>query len=516
MLTIKRIVNVRASVVLLVIILCLVSVLTAWYESRSIDEESEESAGVPRKAFDLTDPQISAMQFTRPQASVLKSAQAPTETPSGLPGLTPQDVIDNPECGMLEGIGPASKLALAVVPKPYGAQFVVLDADGAVYGGKLPFFPNHYRLGQHADGSVLAGFASLRPTTNYGLPEDSAKLARIYVDGQIIYENSKILEFDIATDGSSFFVVEALGGSSSRLVIRNLDEGTENHYFLGDDFVAASMKRPYSVHYSPDDEEVHIEHLGGNSSREMSIHDFVPAKSGGSARRIRVEEWSENDIAHIVSSRVGYFAYSVFGENKEKGYEIVKREFDWAHGKVVDVWLRQFTDSIDITDLRIIEDEALLTFKILPSNLTNSRRDGDFRTYLLDARTGKTILEIPNVERMEQFQPTGGMMAPPAAANDISSLEELTVTDGKLMLTRRILHPVASVDSSEHMHIVEVFDMSGLEAESKPDIRVPFNRGPRNQCASQGYPRTLQVTGDGRLVYTPVTSQYTSETLGAP
>ena len=152
--------------------------------------------------------------------------------PARLPWeLAPEEVLANPDCRVEAGWGmPAGDVALVVVPdrdggEP-GARFAVLDDRGTLFGGELPFRPNHWRLGRRADGGVVTAFAALRLNSMVSRPPESPEPLRVYLDGGLAYESEKAWDFGVAYDGSSFFAVEPMAGAASRLVIHNLDLGS--------------------------------------------------------------------------------------------------------------------------------------------------------------------------------------------------------------------------------------------------------------------------------------------------
>ena len=162
-----------------------------------------------------------------------RTSRAPARRPR-LPGLTPADVMGNPDCTMRPGAGNGRDLAMVVVPGEDGSRFAVVDGSGRVFGDMLPFRAvRDSSFARREDGTVVAGFGgsdrplhrdfpSLRAAPPFSL---GAKGVVVYQDGQVIYENGEASGFGLADDGSSFYVMEPMAGDVSRLVIRNLDLG---------------------------------------------------------------------------------------------------------------------------------------------------------------------------------------------------------------------------------------------------------------------------------------------------
>ena len=87
---------------------------------------------------------------------------------------------------------------------------------------------------------MLAGFGDVRSNAGEFRPRDESEPVRICMDGQVIYESDKAWDFEIASDGSSFYAHEPMSGNASRLVVRNLDLGREDRHDLGSAFTPVS------------------------------------------------------------------------------------------------------------------------------------------------------------------------------------------------------------------------------------------------------------------------------------
>lgn len=271
--------------------------------------------------------------------------------------LAVEDVIDNPECRMIAGSGSAEGAALVVVPDSTGVRFGVLDADGTVFARSLNFMPNHLRLGRRSDGTLVAGLADLRLNSREFREPDAPEPVHIYVNDQLVYETAKAWNFGVARDGSSFFVLEPMAGEASRLLLRNLDLGEEEHFDLGSIFAPASAYDPgVIVRYTNLQDEVMF-HRGGDFGR--GLYHFYSV-DGGNARTIGIGspsnpasvatvdlEISDDAFeAQIVSSEVGYFAYSLEQEasvttGMPERWLIVKRGITYEPEPAVkEIWSR--------------------------------------------------------------------------------------------------------------------------------------------------------------------------------
>ena len=171
--------------------------------------------------------------------------------------LRPEEVIGDIECNMKVGRGRASDSAVVLLPTFDGVRFSVLDSDGALASGSLPFRPHIVELGMQLDGTPVLGFADLRLNSKVFRDADTSEPVRILVGDQIVYESDKAWDFLVASDGSSFAVHEPLAGDGSRLIVNNLQTGEERHFDLGTQFTPHNDYEPsHTMKYSLDGSEI--------------------------------------------------------------------------------------------------------------------------------------------------------------------------------------------------------------------------------------------------------------------
>ena len=414
--------------------------------------------------------------------------------------LSPLEVIDDPNCLMRVGTGQASDLALVVVPGLNGARFSVVSQTGPVYGGELPFSPNHYKLGKHANGSIVVGFGELRLNQEGNKGPEAPEPVRVYVDGQLVYEREKLLWFDVASDGSSYAVIEPLGGGTSQLLINNLNEGTQIQYYLGDIYHSDSFALPYLATYSIGFGEVHFMPINGASELGIGTHYFYPVRSGGKSRRVRAVGESSYDFAHLTSSWEGYFFYGEASDNGAGPFQVIKRELDWSTGNFVDAWSLRFQASIGQGGVSFSEDGRWLEIRTSPIGMPPMWNRNAFRTYLFDTMTGERVFEFPMVAGREQSMRLASVMSDESTLDDLGRFGGLEIQGDQLMIFR-------TIDDPDHPDgfrgVYDVFDMNTLQSSSQPDFRVTVNRTPSNLCASRSYPRSLQ-SRDGHLAFGPL------------
>ena len=438
--------------------------------------------------------------------------------------LAPGEVLGNPDCRLLAGREPAADLALVVVPTDSGARFAVLGGAGEIFGDSLPFVPHRFHVGRRVDGTVVAAVADLRLNSGVYRDPDTPEPVRIYVDGHVAYETNKAWNFGVAPDGSSFYVQEPMAGDASRLLVRNLDSGTEAHFDLGTDYAPANSYDPgYLVRYAQPTGEVMFAGWGDHG---RGLYRFYPVE-GGKAREIRIGpinpsiEGSRADIViddgvfmvRVVSSGEGYFAYSPATwarTGDPETWRIVRRRFGYRDDPTVeDVWSREISlagyggTMIESDDGRWLGLNAW-----------------DF--VLLDAVTGETVFAYPKVDKAAELARLSTVLPSGATIGDVGAVTSASFRGSHLMLYRQIGSTRSCSVSDEnpksghgqyydcvadlrrrglYRTVLDVFDLERLELDSKPIFRVDYDD--RDQCAIGDFPlRGLQVR-EGRLTFLP-------------
>ena len=197
-------------------------------------------------------------------------------------------LIDDPGCSLQAGTGPASDVALLIVPEGDGARFQVRDHRRILFGDELPFVPRMRSIGRQADGRVVVVLGDMKIHDRDSQAPELYGHARVYWDGQIIYENEKLWEYGVAPDGSSYFVIEPLAGDTSRLVVRNLNEMAEHHFDLGRRMTYFDNHgRAYWVYYSPSMSEVVFGHAQELDDSPVGDYWFYP-NDGERPRVVRI------------------------------------------------------------------------------------------------------------------------------------------------------------------------------------------------------------------------------------
>ena len=455
--------------------------------------------------------------------------------------LEPAEVLGDPDCGIAAGWGmPAGDVALVVVPggegEATGARFAVLDEHGTLFGGELPFRPNHWRLGRRDDGGVVTAFGDLRLNSKVSRPESGEPL-RIYLDAGLVYESGKAWDFGVARDGSSFFVVEPLAGQASRLVIRDLNLGTETHHDLGPElnpFTAAES--PYGTSYTRDAAEVAFwppqqrdgvfgdywfYPVGGGGPRvvrAVPVGSGAPRPQGGAAdaadpRMVRVERVGGRTWERLVfdSSEVVYHIADRSPTWRTTGpFEVVKYAYSGYGGEAgpqrSEVWRQTVPMNI-------------ASWSRAPGGPWLAVGDGGRRVLALDTSTGELALAFPTAEdatsrvperlwrrkapgadgmnyrqwawASETLAALRGVLGPDATVADMGRLEGFWFEDGNRLL---LSWSVGDYPDLRRFH--DVFEMGSVEVDGGPAFRLEKDE---MRCGLGGL-RGLDVRG-GRLVY---------------
>ena len=458
-------------------------------------------------------PSVPPPVFEPPEVPARVSERPPATAPAP---LRAGNVIDNPNCRFFAGARDANDLAVVVVPDGDGdgARFSVVDAGGRVFDGGLPFVPDRASLGKTRDGAVLVAFG--------GLGEDHRPV-QVFHGGDLVYEREFAWDFDVATDGSSYYAIEGSPyGEFSKLVLRNLDLGIETQVDMSDKTrLLGRYFRGLGVSYSHDNTEVVMSPLALGGFPTLGQHSFVPV-DGGEPRTIAVQEKG----VVFVSSRLGYFHLDDGASPR-----VVKRRFDWAspeRSAAVDVWATELAAGTPVI-MGLSDDGAWLIVFALPFAILDAATGNAAFEFPTAAELARAVREVSGVEVAMSGQDLLRALAhiednPAALSGDIAEAAALleTAADNGLLeslLTIRaanVLQAGESVGSLGDVAIrdgkfevtlgiengprtVAVFDMRDVEVDAQPAFRVDID--PKNPCApGDTWHAGLQVH-DGELTY---------------
>ena len=213
------------------------------------------------------------------------------------------DLISDPDCRMLVGSPQGQSIVLLVLAEVTGSRFVAVDDTGILSQGRLPFNPHRMNLGISEFGSPLLAFSDSH--TQESPPQDMSRKYRVRIlrGREEAFSSESILDYGIAKDGASHFVVEPLTKDYARLVVRNFRQGNEHHFDLGQAYKPHSDGQPaYRASYSLDETEIQLVPTGQGLER---AHRFFSV-SDGQQRRVRVQLQTFKSRLLFPSSEVLY------------------------------------------------------------------------------------------------------------------------------------------------------------------------------------------------------------------
>lgn len=452
---------------------------------------------------------VSSGVFELAESAFPSSAMEPRWTPlpntdSDEAELTPDEVIDKLSggCSVEMGEGPAADLAIVVTRVPNGSiwggtKFSVLNQSGAVHSGVLPFLSFQVGLGKTPQGQVVAGFGGilLANPNNTGLYADGEPL-RIYIDDRMVYEKERVWLFDVANDGSSYFFIESLGSDySSRLVIADLEQGTETHHYLGTLFAHPEHDLTYLASYASGSEEVHLQPISARYTKGLGTHYFFKAQGGGEARWIRVADTGRYDRAHFTSSEEAYLLFE-----GASALKVVKYRIDWTAREAIPVWHAQGAAGLRASVVRTSPNGAWLLFRTATASTADrGARNADRVLYVLDAATGEAVFMLPTLHKGAQLRQLSSVLPPQATEDDVGWYNGAFFAGNDKLVVRRFRDTDGVIDRTVKYY--DVYDMNSISLDAQPEYRVEGNEHWQNPCPSAGFPGTLIAGEDGRLAY---------------
>ena len=400
---------------------------------------------------------------------------------------TPEAVLADPQCRMVVGQRTASDTALVYLPLGEGAWFAVVNSFGVVFDGTLPFVPERPVVGKRPDGTILAGFSL----------EGEVQVVH---DGSVIYEFDDVWSFDIADDGSSFFVVEPLAGDASRLVIHNLELREQHHFDLGTTITRTDRGLDYVLSYSDDLAEVTATPDGG----ERRVNGFYPVV-GGKHREVVVEGLDTAGprvVSLFESSRVSYHAQNEpdSGRGPSQRWTIFKVQWNFSRGSADGnvLWTHDLL-AIGPLSIHLSEDLAMVLLS------------GPVSSFVLRTTDGRRIFSYPP-RRMIARRPDGTSRVYPPRDREGRRKR----MSGRFVGDRVFFHKWTEgepektlvVDEFEPARDGSGFRMVAREVERTPDesdlsfsLRTELDPANPTSCTDHALlDRRLEIR-DGRLTY---------------
>ena len=437
------------------------------------------------------------------------------EAASSTAALSDHGMIDDPDCRFRAGEGPASGTVLFVLQGADAGRFQVRDRDRTLFGDDLPFVPRIYAIGKRSHGGVLVVLGDMRVHDRESQAPQLHGHARVYLDGEIIYEHERLWNFGVASDGSSFYVVEPLAGETSRLVLHNLDAREEHHFDLGRQMTYFDNHgRPYGVHYSSSMTEVVLapdQEIGdsprgtywfyaadGSGPRVVRILSVdLPPRSDDALGNVDPRQVHDEPIlhggelrahqdrVHFVSSEV---AYHLVDHSRDSGMFEVRKSMYLGYGEDggpqrSDIWSWQMRGSYphglvvsDNGSWVAVEDRhriwaldadtgelvfAFPTTRDLSTTLPHDSNNDPVvrRSHLYDAYSMATLERLRNV------------LGPDAMVGHVGGRSGyLRLRGDRLMMSRHL----GQGPQTRYFH--DVFDLTSAGVDGPPLFRIPADR----------------------------------------
>lgn len=472
--------------------------MTWWIVQRNVEPNTEIGDG----STNLETPEhYSSDSFSLKQHEQLTNESEPV--------LVPERTILNVNCKMLTGSGPASGVAVVILKEGDESVFAVLDESGEIVSDRLDFHPHHFRIGRRPDGSVLVGFGDLRLNSGVFRSPDTDEPVRIYHDEHIIYESSKVMDFDIASDGSSFFALEPSPGGASRLVVRKIESDFQKEIELGTKFSSSNDYElgGHTPFYSLDNSEImftptHMDAMG------VGEYWIYPVGEGRSSKVTVQDSWA----AVLTSSENGYFVDrpdELSAGEAVKVWQVTRRKIDAAGGSIEDVWTRR---------IHIERHYGGLTLS--PNGRWLGMSGWDYK--VIDTESGETIFTYPLAGKPEQKLARLAPVLPVGATvSDMGRHGQLRFI-GDSLVVFRIYGDTSSCSpkfgeeydavkrrecirdlrlQDEYRTYFDVYDMNTIELESSPSYTTEVFEESTCMPALNSWSGLIDI--EGQLAYRP-------------
>ena len=272
--------------------------------------------------------------------------------------------------------------AAVSVHQPGGKNYLLaLGADSAdTQIHELDFEPTLTRYVESPAGDRLMAVSNLRLNQIGNRPPDTDEPLSIYRNGQRIFHSDKVWDYQLAPDGSGYWVVEPLSNVTSRMIIRNFDQGTEVHHDLGMRNANSGFDVP-DVYYTPRGDEVVV-----IPPNRIVTPVWFYSTSSQTEREL---QFDQPELVRFFSSDEYYqVQWTVDPETKVESEYMVKRVRQ-PDGEFVTAWK---------TQLHI--PSFYETFYISPNGGKLYAQGYDVN--VLDTDTGEIVFDLPLVEDTEE------------------------------------------------------------------------------------------------------------------
>ena len=462
----------------------------------------------------------------------IQSAGNRTPSPADVP--LPPEPEDSPlaiydeDCLAHFGRGPAMGTAAVALPSEIGdmgqatSLVALVDRAGEQFRDTVPFRARRIRIGRQPDGTLVAAFGNPRLNSRESRSPYSVEPLHVYVDGQLLYRSYKASTFDVAPDGSSFFVHEPLSGGASQLIIHDLLGGAERYIDLDVEFRADNEHEPgFGVSYADGGREIafypayadafgrgrhrfysvatdDVREIGVGGASERDAQPLPATATGNAVERVRLPR----QYAVFASSTAGYFAVPLASSNGGwRQWRVVGRQFEFGSAPSVSLqWSREL-------DLRHFAGHMFLG----GNGQWLAIRSWNFQ--VLDTRTGTTVFEYPRAgDKGTERTRLASVLPANATLHDVGAVTSERFEGDALVLGRRIgsSSPCRGREHGDYNDcladlrrrgayrtVMDVFDMNNVQLDSQPDYRLALN--PAAPCQRPTVGAGHLVVEDGEL-----------------
>lgn len=375
--------------------------------------------------------------------------------------------------------------AVVSVHQPGGKNFLLaLGADSAdTQIHELDFEPTLTRYVESPAGDRLMAVSNLRLNQEVFRPADIDEPLSIYRNGQRIFHSDKVWDYQLASDGSGYWVVEPLSNVTSRMIIRNFDQGTEVHHDLGMRNASSGFNVP-DVYYSPRGDEVLV-----IPPNRIVTPVWFYSTSSQSEREL---QFDQPELVRFYSSDEYYqIEWTVDPETKVERDYMVKRvrqpDGEFATAWKTRLYIQRFNE----------------TFGISPNGKKLYAQGYDVN--VLDTDTGEVIFDLPMVEDTEadsrELRRRMVDVVPDALDPDydLGSPSRIDITNEGIEMYRRYGvgetsrcqywdHACYSAleQSGRLRDVIDIVPFDGMALDSKPTERRVIRPRPPSPCDGAG------------------------------
>lgn len=318
------------------------------------------------------------------------------------------------ECRIRSGRGGDRSATVVVLKESESVRFSVFDSDGHLVSDSLPFDPNHVYVAKRTDGSVLTAFGDLRLNSKVTRGRETEEPVRIYLDDQVVYESPKAWNLGIARDGSSFYIVDPQASQTSRLIVHDVNMGTEHQFDLGYQHTSSFDELPFTVRFTKDGKAVAF-----ISSDTLY---FYPV-DGGPVRTATITP----DLGYGAVFESADFAYIAFRDESTGQPQVRKLRFSEDSAKSPEVIWSKTMDAIDAlydTSLMLSEDGPWL---ILDA----------WNLHVLNTDTGEIAFTFPAAGNAEAARERLGPVMAGQEKDELGAFRGVEIMQDQLVIRRR-------------------------------------------------------------------------------